>query len=100
MDAAVRRAAQGDSAGGDARIVALAWIAGGGRYLTVEFPKKTKALPDLVVRLADRSILHVELQAKNDARIEWRCLKYRMAMRELWRDERIQQKVVYLGAIR
>ena len=43
-------------------------------YLTVGFPKGSKALPDFVVRLVDGRILHLELQSKNDPRIELRCL--------------------------
>jgi hypothetical protein len=66
-------------------------------YLTVEFPKKSKMLPDLLVRLADWSILHIELQSKNDLRIAWRCLEYWLAIAEQWPDARIHQVVIYLG---
>src|SRR5207249_2152473 len=38
-------------------------------YLTVEFPKRNKSLPDLVLRLIDGWIVHIELQSKNDLKI-------------------------------
>jgi len=66
-------------------------------YLTVEFPKRTKVLPDLVVRLVDGRILHIEWQSKNDARIVRRCLEYWQVIADLWPDVEIVQVVVYLG---
>jgi hypothetical protein len=66
-------------------------------YLTVEFPKRNKALPDLVVRLADGRILQIEFQSKNDPRIEWRCLEYWQLISEQWPGSQVVQVVIYLG---
>ncbi|HEY3742636.1 MAG TPA: hypothetical protein VGL53_22460 [Bryobacteraceae bacterium] len=66
-------------------------------YLSVEFPKRTKAQPDLVVRLADGRILHIELQSKNDPRMEWRCLEYWQVISEQWPGVELVQVVIYLG---
>ena len=66
-------------------------------YLTVEFPVREKLLPDLVVRLADGRILHIELQARNDPEMEWRCLDYFRVISRRWKDTTIVQVVVYLG---
>ncbi|HEY3742637.1 MAG TPA: hypothetical protein VGL53_22465 [Bryobacteraceae bacterium] len=66
-------------------------------YLSVEFPKRTKAQPDLVVRLADGRILHIELQSKNDPRMEWRCLEYCQVISEQWPGVELVQVVIYLG---
>src|SRR5580658_10493772 len=66
-------------------------------YLTVEFPKRSKALPDLVVRLTDGRILHIEFQSKNDPRIAWRCLEYWQLISEQWPGLEVVQVVIYLG---
>jgi len=66
-------------------------------YLTVEFPLRQKVLPDLVVRLVDGRILHIELQSKNDSKMHWRCLDYWRAIAEQWLDGEIVQVVIYLG---
>jgi hypothetical protein len=66
-------------------------------YLTVEFPLHQKILPDLLVRLVDGRILHLELQSKNDVRMIWRCLEYWQVIAEQWLDGDIIQVVIYLG---
>jgi len=66
-------------------------------YLTVEFPIREKLLPDLVVRLADGRILHIELQSRNDPEMEWRCLDYFRVISRRWKGTTIVQVVVYLG---
>ena len=66
-------------------------------YLTVGFPKRSKALPDFVVRLVDGRILHLELQSKNDPRIEWRCLEYWQVISEQWPDAEVIQVIIYAG---
>jgi predicted transposase YdaD len=66
-------------------------------YLTVEFPTRNKSLPDLVVRLVDGSILHIELQSKNDSQIVFRCLEYWLAIARQWPGARIHQVMIYLG---
>jgi len=66
-------------------------------YLTVEFPKSQKAVSDLVIRLVDGRILHVEFQSKNDSRMVWRCLDYWRAIGEQWPAGDIVQVVVFMG---
>jgi hypothetical protein len=45
-------------------------------YLTVEFPFRPKMVADVVARLADGKILHLEFQLTNDPRMHWRCYHY------------------------
>ena len=66
-------------------------------YLTVEFPLHEKVFADLVVRLADGRILHIELQSRNDVRMPFRCLEYWRVIAELWPDADIVQVVIYAG---
>lgn len=66
-------------------------------YLTIEFPVHQKILSDLVVRLTDGRILHLELQSKNDPRMRWRCLEYWRVIAELWPVVDILQVVIFLG---
>ena len=66
-------------------------------YLNIEFPARPKLLADVVARLADGKILHLEFQLSNDPRMHWRCYHYRGAIQELWEDAEVIQIVVYLG---
>jgi hypothetical protein len=66
-------------------------------YLTVEFPERPKLVADVVARLADDKILHLEFQLNNDARMHWRCFHYYGTIQELWDDAEVIQVVVYLG---
>ena len=65
--------------------------------LTVEFPLHLKVLPDMVVRLVDGRILHIEFQTANDPRMVSRCLGYWQVIADLWPHGEIVQVVVYLG---
>jgi hypothetical protein len=61
--------------------------------LTIEFPVRQKLASDMVVRLADGRILHVELQSKNDPRMLFRCLEYW----QVWPRVDIVQVVIFVG---
>ena len=52
--------------------------------LSVEFPSRPKMVADVVARLADGTILHVEFQLTNDPRTHWRCFHYFGAIQEEW----------------
>ena len=64
--------------------------------LTVEFPAIKKRLPDLVVRLQDGSIFHLELQSDSEA-MEWRLLEYYAMIRGLYPDAPLRQMVLHVG---
>jgi hypothetical protein len=66
-------------------------------YLSVEFPERPRMVADVVARLADGKILHLEFQLRNDPRMHWRCYHYFGAIQELWEDAEIIQIVIYLG---
>jgi predicted transposase YdaD len=68
------------------------------KLLTVELPRRNRVVPDLVAELADASILHMELQAKNQTRFEWRCLDYYSAIEQLYSPPEIIQVVIYVGS--
>ena len=65
--------------------------------LTVEFPSVKKRLPDLVVRLSDGSIFHLELQSSTNEVMEWRMLEYYALIRSLYPDAILIQQVLYVG---
>lgn len=65
--------------------------------LTIEFPSVKKRLPDLVVRLKNGSILHLELQSHIDERMVWRILEYYMLIRNLYPNTTVIQQVLYVG---
>lgn len=65
--------------------------------LNIEFPTAESRRPDLVARLANGTILHVEIQSSNDPTMPWRMLQYRLLLRSRFPDERIVQKVLYVG---
>jgi len=51
----------------------------GGRahtMLTVEYPTVQMRRPDLVVRLTDGRLYHLEFQSTNDPAMPWRMLEY------------------------
>ena len=53
--------------------VARRWAA---TMLTVEYPTVQMRRPDLVVRLTDGRLYHLELQSTNDPAMPWRMLEY------------------------
>ena len=66
-------------------------------YLTVEFPRKHKMVADMVARLADGRILHLEFQVENDPEMHWRCYHYFGAISQRWPKADVVQVVIYLG---
>ncbi len=66
--------------------------------LPVEFSSVKRRLPDLVVRLRDASIFHLELQSSHDPDMAWRMLEYFLLIRGLYPSARIVQQVLYVGA--
>ena len=67
-------------------------------YLSVEFPRKHKMVADVVARLADGRILHLEFQVKNDPGMHWRCFHYFGAIQQRWPLADVIQVVIYLGS--
>ncbi len=64
--------------------------------LTVEFPAVKKRLPDLVVRLRDDAIFHLELQSTPDS-MAWRLLEYYTMIRGVYPEDPLRQMVLYIG---
>ncbi len=65
--------------------------------LTAEFNSVEKRVPDLVVRLDDNRIFHLEVQSRNDARMPLRMLRYWLLLREQYPGDQIVQHVLYIG---
>ncbi|MBF0425795.1 MAG: DUF4351 domain-containing protein [Magnetococcales bacterium] len=65
--------------------------------LPVEFSSVKRRQPDLVVRLRDETIFHLELQSGNDPDMAWRMLEYFLLIRGLYPTARIVQQVLYVG---
>lgn len=63
---------------------------------TPEFPATRNRRPDLVARLDDGRILHLELQTQADPRMAWRMLEYYSLIAERHGDQEIQQIVLAL----
>ncbi|MBF0426511.1 MAG: DUF4351 domain-containing protein [Magnetococcales bacterium] len=66
--------------------------------LPVEFSSVKRRQPDLVVRLRDESIFHLEFQSGRDPDMAWRMLEYFLLIRGLYPSARIVQQVLYVGA--
>ncbi|MEO5332674.1 MAG: DUF4351 domain-containing protein [Magnetococcus sp. YQC-5] len=66
--------------------------------LTVEYPSVKKRVPDLVVRLLDQSIFHMELQSDVEKAMDWRMLEYCGLIRQTYPDARLIQMVLYVGS--
>jgi hypothetical protein len=67
-------------------------------WLNVELPSVQMRIPDLVARLADGRIHHLELQSSNDPEMAWRMLNYYQALRlKIPSDHIIHQQVLYVG---
>ncbi len=63
-------------------------LAGGAKpveLLSVSFNSVTSRVPDLVLRLDDGRIFHLEVQSGNDARMAWRMLQYWFLLRERYK---------------
>ena len=64
--------------------------------LTVEYPTVQQRRPDLVMRLIDGRIHHLELQSDNDTKMPWRMLEYYWLIYQQFEQAPIQQ-VLYVG---
>ena len=65
--------------------------------LSVEFPAVQTRLPDVVARLEDGRIFHLELQTFNDPRMAKRMLRYWSLIEERYPREEIGQMLLYVG---
>lgn len=64
--------------------------------LKVEYPTVKERRPDLVCRLEDNSIYHLEIQSDNDETMPLRMLEYFILIRQQYKQPIIQQ-VLYVG---
>ena len=64
--------------------------------LNVEYPDVKARRPDLVTRLEDGRIFHLELQSTSDPRMSWRMLEYYALIWEKYGHA--LQQVLYVGA--
>lgn len=64
--------------------------------LTVEYPSVRMRRPDLVVRLTDGRLYHLELQSDNDAAMPWRMLEYYGLLYQRYGQQPLQH-VLYVG---
>ena len=69
----------------------------GMELLNVELVEVRRRNPDLLLRLSDDSILHIELQTYNDDRIGERMLEYMLLIKNRYEDREVRQVVVYVG---
>lgn len=66
-------------------------------FLPVEFPSVKARQPDLLVRLLDDSLLHLELQSGGDPDMDWRMLEYYIAIRRQFPGVPLLQMVLHVG---
>ena len=64
--------------------------------LTIEYPTIRMRRPDLVVRLTDGRLYHLELQSDNDAAMPWRMLEYYGLLSQRYEQQPLQH-VLYVG---
>jgi predicted transposase YdaD len=64
--------------------------------LTIEYPTVRMRRPDLVVRLTDGRLYHLELQSDNDAAMPWRMLEYYGLLYQRYGQQPLQH-VLYVG---
>ena len=64
--------------------------------LTVEYPSVQMRRPDLLVRLTDGRLYHLELQSSNDTDMAWRMLEYLVSIYRQF-DQVPLQQVLYVG---
>jgi len=65
-------------------------------WLNIEYPSVKVRRPDVVARLTDGSILHLELQSAPDPQMLWRMLEYYILIYQHYGVYPLQQ-VVYIG---
>jgi predicted transposase YdaD len=67
--------------------------------LNIEYPAVKSRRADLVARLSNGSIYHLELQSKNDHKMLWRMLEYYSLLYQHYATPPLQQ-VIYVGQAR
>jgi len=75
-------------------------ILGFGSYIEIlnpVFPKISERIADLLLRLEDDSLLHIEFQSTNDKTMPIRMLGYYHAIKETYSDKSTRQIVIYIG---
>ena len=75
-------------------------ILGFGSYIEIlnpTFPKTSERIADLLLRLEDDSLLHIEFQSINDKTMPIRMLGYYHAIKETYSYKSIRQIVIYIG---
>ena len=65
--------------------------------LSAEFESVEKRIPDIVARLDDGRIFHLEVQSYNDTRMPQRMLRYWLLLHERYNMIPITQHVLYIG---
>lgn len=66
-------------------------------FLPTEYPAVRSRRPDVVARLADGRIYHLELQSGPEPRMAWRMLTYLTLIAERYSDAVIVQQVLQVG---
>jgi predicted transposase YdaD len=66
-------------------------------FLSAEFSSVRQRRPDMVARLADGGLFHVEFQVGDDARLDWRMLEYYAPISEQNGGTPVTQLVLHLG---
>ncbi len=69
------------------------------QVLTVEYPSVRVRRPDLVVRLENGRLFHLELQSSGDPAMPWRMLEYYFLLAQQFNEQPVQQ-VLYVGSQR
>lgn len=64
--------------------------------MNAEYPSVKKRQPDLVLRLDDNSLFHVEIQSDNDDSMAWRMLEYYQLIYRHYQLP-LSQMVLYVG---
>lgn len=65
--------------------------------LPIVFPSVQLRQPDLLARMRDGSLFHLELQSGNDSAMDWRMLEYYIAIRRHYPGVPLIQMVLYVG---
>jgi predicted transposase YdaD len=66
-------------------------------FLTLDYPAVKMRRPDLVFRLPNGEMRHIELQSDNDQAMDWRMLEYYPLLYRQFGSEPVQQ-VLYVGS--
>ncbi len=74
----------------------LLWGAAPVELLNLEFSKTQQRRPDIVAKLSNGQLYHLELQSDNDDKMEWRELEYYSLIYRNYGQAPIQQ-VLYVG---